>query len=415
MGIQRTGVTSSAAAQIASTTFDGYKKSCGGLSAGTKATIFAVSDPNSCSGTVTIKITACDPRCTNGDVFISASDSRLKLIRTRTFVDGNGINSRESFYSGVFGDIALGNLPDATVNFAIDDQCGNATALKTFDIIVQDNASPNTVCITSHTAAINSVGSVRIPSSVFNNGSSDNCGIDAIYVRRMDNLVPGPIGTCTPTPTADVCPLGTFRDYVDFGCNDAGKDFMVVLRVVDVNGNFSDCMVNVTIQNKGGVTCVPPTTRSTFCNALATTEGRPGRAIRIEEQLAQADALFGTPFVYDNCGVPTVTQTSTKNLDQCQVGFITRTWTVTGCATSTTCSQRINVRTASNFIVDFPDDRIITCSPNFISAAALKARMLEPGSIAKYGYGIQNNGCGELRVDIKDDTLMGASNFCLVI
>ena len=413
--------TSTWASKQESTTFDGYSKTCGKEKSSTKQTVYATSDPNKCTGYVEFKITACDPKCTNGDVTINTNDSRLKLLRTRTFTDANGIFSRETFYGGTFENVAGGDLVDHSVSFKIDDACSNATATQDFDIKVVDNASPNVVCISSLTIPINTEGVARIFAPNFNNGSTDNCGsIDKFFVKRMDNKMP----SVSDNSTANKCGIlvnapDCFADYVDFGCADGGKDVMVILRAMDASGNVSDCMVIVSIQNKGLPTCIPPPPVTTFCDSYSPNgvKGAAGsKPLRIEEQLAQADVLFGLPFASDNCGTPTVTSATTKNLNNCIAGTVTRTWTVTACSGKTsTCSQVITVKTTSDFTVDFPDDKVFSCSPNIIHPDIMKKQMLEANAISKYKYGIQNDGCGRIEVQIKDDTLMGASSFCVVI
>ena len=45
-----------------------------------------------------------------------------------------------------------------------------------------------------------------------------------------------------------------FSEYAGFCCNDVNTSQVVVFRVIDKSGNWNDCMVNATIQDK-----LPPT------------------------------------------------------------------------------------------------------------------------------------------------------------
>ncbi len=73
-------------------------------------------------------------------------------------------------------------------------------------------------------------------------------------------------------------------------------------------------------------------------------------------------AYFGEPEYYDNCWLPEITEVTEGELDECGVGYLTRTWTVTDkCGNSSTCYQRITIKPRSDFEVKFPADKYVNC------------------------------------------------------
>ena len=75
-----------------------------------------------------------------------------------------------------------------------------------------------------------------------------------------------------------------------------------------------------------------------------------------------AYAYFGEPEIYDNCWYPEIEEVTEGELDECGVGYLTRTWTVTDkCGNTASCHQTITLRPRSDFEVKFPADIEVTC------------------------------------------------------
>ena len=112
----------------------------------------------------------------------------------------------------------------------------------------------------------------------------------------------------------------TFSDYTKFCCEDVDPnvDHMVVFRVVDICGNFNDCMVNVEVQDKLApiLDCPPNVTRE--CDFEYSTN-----------TLEDLEQFFGGVATNrDNC-TSTMTYTVIDNLDQCNIGELIIKYTAT--------------------------------------------------------------------------------------
>jgi Dockerin type I domain len=386
--------------------FDGYikRKACNVQVAGNIDTAYALSNSIDCGGRVQIKLLACDPLCSNDLVKINANDTRYKLLSTKKITDAKGGVSFEYVYEAAYEEIG-----EYDVVFTADDDCGFASALKTFHIIVEDNAKPSFACVQSHTASIGTDGTVRIEAKTFlrDYWKSDNCSVDYVFARRMDGKRCTP-SVCEQKETDTDC----FKEFIDFGCCDVGNTDTVIVRVVDGNGNYNDCMVIVKTDDKIKPICVGPKSVEIPC-----FETINGKRVNISEKLLNPERWFGTVQTFDNCGEPQITHTMTAVLDNCSIGTITRKWIVRDCKGENpiTCTQIITTKTQSDFSVDFPDDVTLSCAAAIPSADVLKAQMLNPNSWAQGKDGaIKNDGCSVVSISIKDTEAMNQSG-CKVI
>ena len=126
----------------------------------------------------------------------------------------------------------------------------------------------------------------------------------------------------------DVC---GFSEFAKFCCEDinGGSEQMVVFRAIDKAGNWNDCMVNVEVQDK-----LPP---SITCPPHATADCR--EYINFENLVPR----FGDAVAFDNCAVE-MTRTHVANINQCNVGSITRTFVATDRGGRTaSCTQHIQI------------------------------------------------------------------------
>ena len=109
------------------------------------------------------------------------SDSRLKLLSGYPTIDAS-TGETIAIYEGVFD--AYG---DYNFTFYSADACGYATAKKTFIIHVRDNVKPQVVCASNIKVSLTSNKMAIITADQLNVGSTDNCAIQKILVRRISN------------------------------------------------------------------------------------------------------------------------------------------------------------------------------------------------------------------------------------
>ncbi|MBK7341087.1 MAG: T9SS type A sorting domain-containing protein [Saprospiraceae bacterium] len=188
----------------------------------------------------------------------------------------------------------LFNLPFGfqTAYIVAEDCCGNISR-KEFLLDVVDDVPPVAVCekrttVSLTNAIVPGTNYVKINVSSFDDGSFDNCSPHVYFKAiRMDELLGTNNGSSDDNllncdgvnGDDDLTEKGNqiyFDDYVKFCCDDVGKTIMVVFRVFDVStlsgpvkpsdmeqggylfGHFSDCMIEVEVQNKAVPTIVPP-------------------------------------------------------------------------------------------------------------------------------------------------------------
>ncbi len=194
------------------------------------------------------------------------------------------------------------NLPLGIQNAYIvaEDCCGNVTERRVV-LNVQDNTPPTAVCDQKTVVTISGTQSpgentAKVFASTFDDGSFDNCSHHLFFkVIRMDELLGTNNGSTADNKgfcngvngDDDQYNIGNqvyFDDFVKFCCADAGKTVMVVFRVFDRDpgagpihpngmnqggylfGRFSDCMVEVEVQDKSIPTVVAPPDIVASCN-----------------------------------------------------------------------------------------------------------------------------------------------------
>lgn len=227
---------------------------------------------------------------------------------------------------------------------AIDD-CGNVR-IDTVHIEVIDDIAPIATCDELTEVALTIDGIAEVDAAVFDDGSNDNCCIDRFEIAPMlDNC-----GNVTEfSSTLIVC------------CEDVSEDpIQATVRVFDCAGNFNDCMIEIEVTDKINpelINCPPPQTID--CDFYKDN---------LETPLAVNDfsvmAQFGSPNFFDNCQLLFKELSVTENIDPCGEGAIVRRWVVTDQAfnTDVECTQFIFVEHVSDWVVQFPDDVLVTCT-----------------------------------------------------
>lgn len=190
------------------------------------------------------------------------------------------------------------NMPLGLQNGYINatDCCGNITK-KRIAINVVDQTPPTAVCDRNTVVSINGLQSAgnnitKVFAETFDDGSFDNCAPHVFFkVIRMEELINTPNGRTPPFDNRVSCnglngdddpdPILApgnqvyFDDDVKFCCADVGQVITVVFRVFDVDpgpgpvhpnrftqpalrGHYSDCMVQVEVQDKSAPSVVAP-------------------------------------------------------------------------------------------------------------------------------------------------------------
>ncbi len=149
---------------------------------------------------------------------------------------------------------ASGNYEAGTykIIFTATDPCGNV-GQDSVVLIVIDDSKPTVICNNSVVISLGSNGMATLTPENIDNGSTDNCGIDTIYLSQSN-----------------------------FDCTNLGNN-SVTLTVVDNSGNSNVCTVNVQVTLGSGVgfTLAVSSTPETFFGAqngtaTATATGGSG-------------------------------------------------------------------------------------------------------------------------------------------
>lgn len=121
-----------------------------------------------------------------------------------------------------------------------------------------------------------------------------------------------------------------------FCCSDVPTPQTVVFRVIDNSGNYNDCMVEVTVQDKLPPSIACPADQTVNCDSYFDVNN--------------LRATFGWPTAYDNCDNIVITTDSIVDLSVCRIGTITRHFTATDPGgRQVSCTQTITVRGNNNF------------------------------------------------------------------
>ncbi len=205
-----------------------------------------------------------------------------------------------------------------TLNYIAIDPCGNSDTCTAY-VLVKDKVSPSLICPPALVVSLSPVGYVQLTADFIAGKGlvTDNCCLDTILVRRMTPACSRPQDT-------------TFRDLIEFCCDDIGNNLMIVLKAIDCSGNSNFCMIQIMVQDKNPVTakvCPPDTILSCDQNYLDLSI--TGKSYAISTCL---DTVL--PSFYDNI-----------NLDSCGQGLITRTFIITypNGSIDSSCKQRIGI------------------------------------------------------------------------
>lgn len=270
--------------------------------------------------------------------------------------------------------------------YTVRDACKNTT-LDTIEASITDKVKPIAKCIDALNVTINNFGYAQVSSIDINEGSTDNCALDSLQIRRL--LVFDE--DCEPL---DAPSYSQWGDLVFFNCCDLTQIVEVVLRVVDKSGNESQCWSNVLIEDKEIPTCHAPENIRIDCDSLS-----PAFDFNDPAKLA---VIFGMATGQDACSEVTVEELAVKNeLSDCGFGEITRSFIVydeLGRVSTNKCEQVITVNPVHNYEIKFPLDYTTVCAEP------------EPDSLLVTSYG-----CDLLAVYNDDTKLTAEGEECFKI
>ena len=191
-----------------------------------------------------------------------------------------------------------------TVTYVATDPCGNSSSVSV-PLTVVDELAPVMVCDGITSVAVNSDGVAVVPASVVDDGSFDNCCLAALDIKLSSQ------------------PASAYADEVTFVCGQTGADVSVDLRGTDCYGNTNVCTVLIDVEDNLPPALDVPADVTLSCGADLTDL-----------------AAYGSATLADNCGA-TLTESVQTDLNNCQVGTITRTWTASDAVGNTANAQQL--------------------------------------------------------------------------
>ena len=259
------------------------------------------------------------------------------VYSTITTATGTGTGAVISTISDFANPVTLGEGL-YWIAFQAEDDCDNDSADCGIFYQVEDDSNPVAICDLSTTISLTNAvdGDAWICADNLDSGSYDNCGVEELLIKRMSE------------------DDSEFSPCFIVTCDDLGV-LMVVLRVVDAAGNFSECMVELSVQDKIGPAISCPAPISLNCTQDFTDLSLTGNVIEDATSFSGIDG-----FAFDNCILDSlVLEPDVVDVD-CGEGTVTRTWTAYSNGLSTSCTQIITIVPDNNFFVTFPEDVLLT-------------------------------------------------------
>ncbi|MFK7936496.1 MAG: HYR domain-containing protein [Saprospiraceae bacterium] len=248
---------------------------------------------------------------------------------------------------GTFNNVYFGSHE---VTYTATDACGNAASCVGI-VVVTDETKPTTLCDDGMEVSLNPTGEVIAPAELFDNGSSDNCGIEKYEVSREG---------------------GDYVETLTFDCQDvANSPIPLTFRVTDVSGNWRECEMEVFIVDMDAPVISCPDDINIKCAA-------DYKDVLVTGQASASDA----------CGLTEITYSDTEDLNQCGLGVVRRLWHVKDInGNASTCEQIITIEAEGEITVEFPEAvELYSCGAD-ISADSL-GRPVVSGNLCSTDYGI---------------------------
>lgn len=269
------------------------------------------------------------------------------------------------------------------VIFVADDQCGNISRDTSAIFTLPDTSPPNAVCEGFTTVVLNTHGTTEVFAQTFDDNSFDNCGIVNQQVRRFNSTCPGFEDDAM------------FGNSINFCCDDiANGPVKVVFRVYDASGGFSDCIVDVFVQDKRPISITCPTINAFECGTDSMT--------------IAAAIMANPPTVEYVCGEESLTvDIPSFTEDECGGANFNVTWTARDLnGQMATCIVPIEITNLVPATVNQPNLTI-----NLTSCTAGTSPDDLPGSRPT----VNNVDCERINISYEDATSTGSGDNCFTI
>lgn len=336
-------------------------------------------------------------RIPNPILVTDCSDYNINWSITDTF--GNDVSQYISIEdnNGYLKELPFGVY---LLKYFAADACNNSSEAISV-VVVSDKSLPNPVCKGHVKVALDEYGNGRIYATSFDNGSTDNCGIEKFEARRM-------------TSGCDI--YNEWRNYVDFCCSDIGDTIKVQLKITDIHGNINICISEVLTEDKikPALTCPPDITLE--CSDFYDPDNLDvfGRVVT-DESLVEPivvsnyyhQGIVGYDGVaHDNCSV-TVSSSARFDVD-CSVGHIYRKFIATdGSGRKDSCIQTITILNPHPFTA-----QDIVIPPTYDGEGCRMTEAL-PDITGKPSY--TNILCGQVSESYTDQSFFMADSACVKI
>ena len=232
-------------------------------------------DPFECTATLEVPLPVISSPCGPGDW----------MVRTEVYQD----TTQAPLYEiGPLGDrtISTVGLGDYIIRYIVFDEVGREFIHHCI-FRVADLQEPVAICRSGLEVELDPQGRGRLFIPDVNNGSYDNCGVDSVQIRRRYDIDP---------ETCELLDEPFYSDWgavIDFNCCDVGRNVVVEMRVVDVNGNENMCWMYTEVLDR-----IPPIFTG-IDDLTMSCEDIPLDFNHYDT--AYLKAVFGEPTIEDNC------------------------------------------------------------------------------------------------------------------
>ncbi len=259
---------------------------------------FKVTDLSGNMNTCMFQVTVVDnipPVAECKDITISINNQGSVVITPGQINDGSTDNCTITNITVTPNTFTCEDVGENVVVLTVTDQSGN-TATCTATVTITDQVPPVAIC-ENVTITLDNNGNATITAELINNGSTDNCAIDTIFLNEYD-----------------------------FDCDDEDQVNIVTLTVTDFGGNTSTCTATVTVLSN------PPVA---ICHNITVDLGPLGTVTITADTIDNGST--------DDCGIDTITVTP-NTFDCSDIGINTVTLTVTDNSGNTsTCTATVTV------------------------------------------------------------------------
>jgi len=200
------------------------------------------------------------------------------------------------------GNFSISELPQDTLwlIYTVTDDCGNVSQCHS-EVIIKDKEAPIALCEESTVVTLGDHGQAPLYASGLDNYSYDNCGVSHYQIQRIGE-------SCSIYSDKN-----EFSDYIEFCCEDVERSpIKIAIRTFDWSGNYSDCWMNVYVQDKNlPVINHCPQDMSITC-----------------DQDYEDMVLTGRPHINQLCGFRMEYEDDLTDMNECGIGILKRTWFV---------------------------------------------------------------------------------------